>query len=145
MSSLRQRLLELVRRMGDDRRSACRVDLLSTESQERAIQLLKQNLSPAQREQFEKLHYFYVAGGDTGCIYRILHGIQMNVEQLDANGKRVRVLCFMPEGRLAVGDVMLAQKIALELLETEAVRIANKSPALDPFLDLEERRSSRFR
>jgi hypothetical protein len=133
MLILRQSLRELVRRMGDDRRSACSVDLHGKECQTRAIQLLKQNLSPAQREQYERRNHFDVTGGDTGRRYRIRHGVQMNVEQLDANRKRVRVLCFMPEGRLAVGDVMLAQKIALELLETEAVRIATSRQRWTPF------------
>jgi hypothetical protein len=134
MLSLRQSLRELVRRMGDDRRSAYRVDLLSAESQTRAVQLLKQNLLPAQREQYERRNHFDVTGGDTGRRYRIRHGVQMNVEHLDHTGRPIRLLCFMPEGRLAVGDVMLAQKIALELFETEAVRIANKSPTLESLL-----------
>ena len=56
-------------------------------------------------------------GGDTGKRYRIHHGYQMNVEQLDQNGRRTRLLCFMPRGGLPVGDIMLAQKIALELFE----------------------------
>jgi hypothetical protein len=32
----------------------------------------------------------------------------------------------MPQGRLVAGDVMLAQKVALELFENEALRIANR-------------------
>ena len=58
----------------------------------------------------------------------------MNVEQLDRTGKRIRVLCFLPEGGLALGDVMLAQKVALELFETEALQIANTMPALEALL-----------
>jgi hypothetical protein len=34
--------------------------------------------------------------------------------------------CFAPEGRLAVGDVLLAQKIALETMEIKALEIANR-------------------
>jgi len=34
----------------------------------------------------------------------------------------------MPRGHLGVGDVMLAQKIALELFETEATKVATKLP-----------------
>ena len=34
--------------------------------------------------------------------------------------------CFFPEGNLVTGDVMLAQKVALELFETDALKIANK-------------------
>jgi hypothetical protein len=37
----------------------------------------------------------------------------MNVHQLDPDGHPVQQWCFAPEGRLAVGDVLLAQKIAL--------------------------------
>ena len=69
-----------------------------------------------------------VTGGETGKCYRIRRGHQMNVEELDKNGKRRHVLCFMPEGHLAQGDVMLAQKIALELFEFEALKIANRMP-----------------
>jgi hypothetical protein len=50
----------------------------------------------------------------------------MNVEQLDSRGKRMRLLCFAPEGHLPVADTMLAQKIALELFEIEAVHTANE-------------------
>ena len=35
--------------------------------------------------------------------------------------------CFGPQGNLAVGDVMLAQKIALETIEVEALAKANRN------------------
>jgi hypothetical protein len=95
--------------------------------QHRSIQLLKENLSAAQRQQYERHCHFDVIGGSTGTRYRIRQGYQMNVEQLDRRGKRVRMLCFMPEGRLGVGDIMLAQKLALELFEDEAIKAANKA------------------
>jgi hypothetical protein len=41
------------------------------------------------------------------------------------------MLCFEPQGQLPVGDVMLAQKIALELFESKALRVANASPTWD--------------
>ena len=132
MSSLRQSLREFLRRIGDDPYRHC-VDPLSKAAQERAIQLLKQHLSPAQREQFEKLSYLYVTGGYSRNTYRIRHGVQMNVEQLDRSGRPIRRLCFMPQGYLAVGDVMLAQKLALELFEKEALEIANKGTHGMPF------------
>ena len=124
MSSFRQRLRQLVRRIVDEPNA----HLLSEDAQSQAIQLLKQHLTPEQREQYEKRSYFYVSGGDSGRVYRIRHGVQMNVEQLDQGGKRVRMLCFMPEGGLAVGDVMLAQKIALETDEKGALALANRFP-----------------
>ena len=35
----------------------------------------------------------------------------------------------MPEGHLVAGDVMLAQKLALELFESDTLKIANKFSA----------------
>jgi hypothetical protein len=84
-------------------------------------------LSREQRIDYETRGYFHVTGGDTGKRYRIQRGHLMNVEQLDKRGHRVRLLCFMPEGRVPLGDVLLAQKLALELFEAEALRIANKT------------------
>jgi len=98
----------------------------SKRAQERGIQLLKQNLAPSQRQQFDKYGFFDVVGGSTGKRYRIRNGRQMNIEQLDKNGRRVCGWCFFPQGNLVAGDVMLAQKMALELYETEALNIANR-------------------
>ena len=52
----------------------------------------------------------------------------MNVEELSNNGRRMSLLCFMPKGGLVLADVMLAQKLALELFELEALAIANTCP-----------------
>lgn len=101
-------------------------DAGSKKAQERGVQLLRQNLAPAQREQYEKYGYFDVIGGKTGRRYRIRHGRSMNIEQLDKNGRRVCGWCFFPQGGLVAGDVMLAQKMALELFEPDALRIANR-------------------
>ena len=49
----------------------------------------------------------------------------MNIMELAANGRVTRRWCFAPEGALATGDVMLAQKIALETFELTALAIAN--------------------
>lgn len=91
----------------------------------RSLRLLRETLSPEQREQHEKHGYFEVVGGETGRRYRIRTGVQLNVELLDIRGRPVGELCFMPEGELPVGDVMLAQKIALELFEQDALKVAN--------------------
>ena len=50
----------------------------------------------------------------------------MNIDQLDSAGNRVCQWCFAPEGELASGDCMLAQKIALETFETKVLAIANR-------------------
>jgi hypothetical protein len=130
MPSFRQSVRELVHLLAADSARSRRLDVLK-ECQARSMQLLKENLSAAQRKQYERYNYFEVMGGATRRRYRIRLGHQMNVEQLDDAGGRVRLLCFMPEGCRWFGDVMLAQKIALELFETDALRAAHKSPALD--------------
>ena len=97
-------------------------------AQARGLQLLIENLSTSQRDQYEKHGFFDVIGGQTGKRYRIWHGSQMNVELFDSNGRCLCKLCFEPIGHLGVGDVMLAQKIALELFESEARMVASKAP-----------------
>jgi hypothetical protein len=88
------------------------------------LRILVQNLSAAQRNQHKQFDYFDVVGGETGARYRIHYGDHMNIEQFDASDQRKYVLC-LSKARLPVGQVMLAQKIALELFETETLRIAN--------------------
>jgi hypothetical protein len=110
----------------------------------RGAQLLIRNLSPAQREQYEVCGYFEVTGGVTGKRYRIRRGHQMNIEELDQKGRRVHFLCFSPEGSLPVADVMLAQKIALETFESDAIRVAHCAPMWDDSLAADMRIARRF-
>jgi hypothetical protein len=81
----------------------------------RSLRLLRQWLSPAEREQLARKGYFEVVGSDSGQ-YRIHVGASVNVCEIDERG-RPRGGCFMPIGALPIGDVMLAQKIALETSE----------------------------
>jgi hypothetical protein len=94
--------------------------------EERALRLLQENLSPAQRSQYQQHQYFDVVGGTSGKRYRIRDGLSMNVEELRKDGSLACRWCFSPRGRLAMGDVMLAQKLALELYECEALGVANR-------------------
>jgi hypothetical protein len=48
------------------------------------------------------------------------------VEELDKAGNPKIGWCFVPKGNLGPGDVMLAQKIALETNETGALIVANR-------------------
>ena len=96
------------------------------EAEARGLRLLRENLSAAQLEQQMRYGHFDVLGGDTGKRYRIKYGFQLNVELLDNKGRTKAVLCFVPEGNLVAGDVMLAQKLALELFESDTLKIANK-------------------
>jgi hypothetical protein len=92
----------------------------------RALLLLRRCLSPAQRGQFAEMGYFEVVGGDTGNRYRIHAGAATNVCEIDENGRPKIGLCFLPVGDLPIGDVMLAQKIALETSEGSALAVARK-------------------
>jgi hypothetical protein len=51
----------------------------------------------------------------------------INIDQLDSAGNKVCAWCFVPQGELAAGDCMLAQKIALETFETKVLAIAHRS------------------
>jgi hypothetical protein len=94
----------------------------------RATTLLREWLSPQQRAQFDAEGYFDVVGCDSGKRYRIHHGTSMNVHEMDDAGHSKSGWCFVPSRRLAAGDVMLAQKIALETCENSALTVANRFP-----------------
>ena len=95
-------------------------------AEEKGLTLLRQWLSPAQLAQYEKYGYFEVMGGESGKHYRIRPTRQMNVDELDQHGARTAAWCFGPEGELPIGDVILAQKIALENDEMAALALANR-------------------
>jgi hypothetical protein len=97
-----------------------------TRAEKRAVALLLSWLTPEQRKQWQARGDFEVIGCDTGRRYRITYRPVMNVHELDAGGEPVQQWCFAPEGRVAFGDVLLAQKIALETMETKALAIANR-------------------
>jgi len=92
----------------------------------RSLLLLRRWLSPAQREEFARKGYFEVFGSDSRKRYRIHAGASMNVCEVDGRGRPQQGLCFMPIGGLPIGDVMLAQKIALETDESEVRAVAKR-------------------
>ncbi|AWM02745.1 hypothetical protein [Bradyrhizobium amphicarpaeae] len=96
----------------------------------RGRRLLRDWLSAGQREQFDAARYFDVTGSDSGKRYRICYGTAANIRELDRNGKEGIGWCFAPTGALVPGDVMLAQKIALETAEASTLAIANRIPLI---------------
>ena len=88
--------------------------------------LLQQWLTPAQRRQFEQQGYFDVVGCATRRRYRVQYGSVANVQEVDFEGRSGWFLCFAPDGYLVPGDVMLAQKIALETDELAALAVATR-------------------
>jgi hypothetical protein len=90
--------------------------------------LLRSWLSSEQGCQWDLHGHFETIGSHTGKRYRLRRGKEMNIDELDSGGRVVAQWCFAPLGNLVVGDVLLAQKIALETMERDALRIANRRP-----------------
>jgi hypothetical protein len=95
-----------------------------TPAEQKALTLLREWLSPDQRARFESYGHFEVTGSRTGKRYHIRHDWVVNIDELDERGAQVATWCFGPEGSLPRGDIMLAQKIALENDEDAALAIA---------------------
>ena len=94
-------------------------------SELRGLKLLREWLSQEQLTQYDARKYFEVTGCHTGKRYRICHGKVANVFELDDHGLPREGWCFAPNDHLVAGDVMLAQKIALETDERGALATAN--------------------
>lgn len=92
----------------------------------RARRLLREWLSPEQLAQFDADGYFEVRGSETGRRYRIHKGTASNVFEIDDEGRPTTGWCFVSARPLAAGDVMLAQKIALETDERAVLALAHK-------------------
>jgi hypothetical protein len=92
----------------------------------RSLRLLRKWLSSTQRAQLSESGYFEVVGGETGRPYRIYVGAATNVCEVDEAGRPKLGLCFMPAGELPIGDVILAQKIALESCESGVLAVARR-------------------
>src|SRR5258705_12369380 len=92
----------------------------------RGVALLREWLSPMQRAQFDASKSFDVVGCDSGRRYRILYGKVTNVHEIDDADQPGMGWCFVPSGHLVAGDVMLAQKIALETNERTTLALANR-------------------
>jgi hypothetical protein len=95
--------------------------------------LLREWLSPEQRAQFEATESFEVIGCHAGKRYRIQYGAATNVFETDEAGHPVMGWRFLPNGGLVPGDVMLAQKIALETDERAALLVACRFPVKVPW------------
>jgi hypothetical protein len=103
-------------------------------SEARGLKLLREWLSPTQLGQYDANGYFDVTGCHSGKHYRICHGTAMNVYEINLAGKPLIGWCFVPNDPLVAGDVMLAQKIALETDERGALTVAKKFvPSVSPF------------
>jgi hypothetical protein len=101
------------------------------DSEGRGLKLLREWLSPQQLAQYDANKYFDVTGCESGRRYRIYHGISMNVHEIDGADRPRTGWCFVPHTNLVAGDVMLAQKIALENDEYGALAVAKEFESKD--------------
>jgi hypothetical protein len=92
--------------------------------EQRGLKLLREWLSQEQLAQYDAHSYFDVTGCHTGKRYRICHGNGANIIELDDAATPRTGWCFVPSDYLVAGDVMLAQKIALETDEGGALAVA---------------------
>jgi hypothetical protein len=104
---------------------------LRRQAEEKGLALLNSWLTGEQAAQWMSRREFDVLGSDTGTRYRITtKSGGMNVHELDGTGRTVMRWCFGPAGLAVSGDILLAQKIALETMEDQARAIANRQRAV---------------
>jgi hypothetical protein len=94
------------------------------EPERRSLKLMRGWLSETQKQQYDARGYFDVVGRHTSRRYRIRFGTSTNIHELDSFDHSVARWCFIPCESLPAGDVMLAQKIALESDELSALAVA---------------------
>jgi hypothetical protein len=92
----------------------------------RGVKLLREWLSAEHLASFDRRKSFVVIGCDSGKRYLVTYGVQQNVFEIDSEERALTGLCFMPEGYLVAGDVMLGQKISLETNELAALKVAKR-------------------
>lgn len=113
------------------RAQAKRLEAHSREARERAMGLLLDSLSPAQRETFEKKRWFVVEGGKSGKKYRIHanDNVAANIEVLEGERVSHRLCGHCDISKVPLGDHLLAQKLTLQFAEDDFLRIANRHAA----------------
>jgi hypothetical protein len=96
----------------------------------RARTLLLENLTPTQRDTFERNGWFVVEGGRSRQRYRIGgRHVVANIEVLDRDERVTHRLCGHLRDMHPLGDHLLAQKIMLELDEERFLSLANRHVA----------------
>jgi hypothetical protein len=98
------------------------------ESEERAMGLLKSWLTDGEWESLESCGYFEVVGS-AGGRFRLYAKDCFGVRKLRPGKLLDDAYCVVPDGAPALGDILLAQKIALETDEERTLQIANRRAA----------------
>lgn len=96
------------------------------EAHKKALALLCRWLSPEQRAEMEAHGHFHVQGGD-GHLYLVQNGFGHNVFRIEDGQRTVRYCLVSKDARIPVYDLMLIQKLLLELDPETFLKTANKS------------------
>jgi hypothetical protein len=96
---------------------------------EKAMQLLRENLSEKQKTALDKNGWFLVEGGKSKKTYRIYgNRCAGNIHELCAERKKeIARYCVHAEYSIPLGDQLLAQAICLRLDEEHIISRANKT------------------
>lgn len=100
------------------------VQVLSDGAAERAMALLHSCLNDEQRDMLRTRKKFRIVSNLLN-IFEIRLFKTHNIYKLDLNGQAVENWCVLPKGDLALGDVLLAQKVWLETDEADTAKYAN--------------------
>jgi hypothetical protein len=99
------------------------------ECEDKAMELLKENLLPKQKEALNKHGWFLVEGGKSKKTYRIkANGYSGNISELDGELTVAR-LCVHAKDNVPLGDHLLAQALHLQWDEDYILSKANRSAA----------------
>lgn len=97
-------------------------------AERRSWEYLLEWLTSKQLEQWQQRNWFDVVGNVTGAVYTIEPPRSFNIVQWCHCGNYPFLrICVVPKRRLPPGDVLVTQKLGLELDEEETYRVANKS------------------
>jgi hypothetical protein len=119
----RQGLAEERQRQWDAQQAAAKA--AREKAQGKAISLLLSALTEEQRKDLLTHDYFFVKS-QMGNLYRIDRGSHLNVRLIDPHTRKViRTYCAYASNGAPDGDSMLAQKLMLECMEEEFLKIAN--------------------
>lgn len=93
-------------------------------AEKKAEELLRMYLNPGQIAELDKTQRFTVRS-QLGNMYRIYEKRVYNIGLINENDECETFYCAGPGGLLPLGDVMLAQKLSLELNEEKFLAVAN--------------------
>jgi hypothetical protein len=102
--------------------------IFEDDASKRAEKLLRNHLTAEQREDLDKKGYFQIIVDKRH--FRIKRGTSHNVVEVNKNGRKIRTFCAHPDG-VPESDVMLSQKLALEIQPSAFFSVANASNRRD--------------